>query len=207
MRSLFSSFVNSAARIGPAAKLWRQVDEYKKALVSIDWEMKCKIYNRQRRCTHLKGGRHRGRATDFNVTTHTFIDSRTRIKCVLCGIEAWSNSGQDFKFAWMRRMAQNSTNCPSSSERVLLEATSGKAVLATFPDTPAGREAMHKRFPEWDGTVNPYVLMDVTKEDDKLGIPEGHSPIKGIEASTPEAGPDSPGAIIVDTEDGQLGLV
>ena len=57
--------------------------------------------------------------------------------------------------------------------------------------------ALRKRFPEWDGVVNPYRLMDVAKEDDKLGIPEDHSPIKGIEASTPEVGPDDPGAIIV----------
>lgn len=209
LRSLVGSFINSAARIGPAAKLWRQTDEYKEALACIDWEMKCKIYNRQRRCNHIKGGKFRPRVgiLDYNVTTHTFIDGRTRIQCVLCGTEAYSNSGWDFKFAWLRRMAESSTNRPSSSEQVQLEVKCGKALMATFPDTPTGREALRKRFPEWDGTVNPYMLMDVTKEDDALGIPEGHSPIKGVEASTPEAGPDSPGAIIVNPEDGQLGLV
>lgn len=205
LRSLFNSFVNLAARVGPAAKLWRPYDEYQEAVVGIAWQIKCKTYNRQTSCSHNKGGRYSPiRKKDYAVTTHTFIDSRTRIKCMLCGLEAWSNSGEDFKYAYMKSLAEDSSNRPSSSEQILLEVKRGKVTLATFPDTDAGRVALRKQFPNWDGTVNPDVLMDVAPENDGLKIPAGHSPIKGVEASTPEAGPYDPGAIIVTAYDDLL---
>lgn len=104
----------------------------------------------------------------------------------------------------MLTLAEDSTNRFSASEQVLLEVTQGKVTLATFPDTDAGRAELRKKFPNWNGTISPYRLMDVTKEDDGLKIPEGHSPIKGMLASEPEAGPDSPSAIIVTAHDNLL---
>lgn len=199
--NLFRTFVNAAARIGPAAKLWRPYDEYQEAVHGITWQQKCTVYNRQTACAHAKGGKRKPLLKDRAVTTHIFIDSRTRIKCMLCGLEAWSNSGQDFKFAYMQKLAESSSNRWSASEQVLLEVKKGETTSATFPDTEAGRAALREKFPNWDGTVNPYVLMDVTPEDNGLKIPAGHSPIKGVEASTPEAGPDDLGAIIISARD------
>lgn len=199
----FSAFLNGSARLGPYAKATRSLhkDEIAEAMCDITWQTKCRIYNRQRACQHLKGGK--GRPTtgkDHAVTTHTFIDSRTRIKCMLCGLEAWSNSGQNFKFAYMQSLAERSSNHPSASEQVLLKVTQGKTVLATFPNTNEGRTALRKRFPNWNEAYG-QPEYDPPKEDDELKIPEGHSPIKGVEASTPEAGPDSPSAIIVTAHD------
>ena len=204
----FSVFMNRSARLGPYAPSLRSLhkDEIEEAMADITWQTKCLIYNRQTSCQHVKGGKYRPvRAyRDHAITTHTFIDSKTRLKCMLCGIEAWSNSGMDFKFAYLQSLAELSSNHPSASEQVLLEVTQGKVTLATFPDTDAGRAELRKKFPNWDGTISPYRLMDVTKEDDGLKIPEGHSPIKGMLASEPEAGPDSPNAIIVTAHDDLL---
>lgn len=202
----FSFFVNEAARVGPSSKLWHRFDEYQEAIHAITWQTKCRIYNLQTSCRHMKGGKYRSWAQkDPAITTHTFIDSKTRLKCMLCGTEAWSNSGQDFKFAYLQKLAERSTNHPSSSERVLLEVTQGKVALATFPNTDEGRAALKKKYPNWDGRCEGYpAWYEAPKEDDGLKIPEGHSPIKGVEASTPEAGPDSPGAIIVAAHDDLL---
>ena len=204
----FSTFMNRSARLGPYAKATRSLhkDEIAEAMADITWQTKCRIYNQQTSCNHRKGGKYRHglQHRDHAVTTHIFIDSRTRIKCVLCGLEAWSKSGENFKFAYLQSLAEKSTNRYSASEQVLLKVTQGQVELATFPDTDAGRAALRKKFPGWNGKVRPYGLMDVTKEDNGLGIPEGHSPIKGVEASTPEAGPDSPNAIIVSAHDDLL---
>jgi len=42
-------------------------------------------------CGHLKGGRNRAynAKTDFALTSHTFIDSVTRIRCSLCGFSVY----------------------------------------------------------------------------------------------------------------------
>lgn len=205
----FSVFMNLSAKHGPYAEAIRGLhkDEIEEAMADITWQTKCQIYNRQTSCRHLKGGkfRHGSLHKDHAVTTHVFIDSRTRIKCMLCGLEAWSNSGMDFKFAYMQSLAERSSNHPSASEQVLLEVTQGQATLATFPNTDEGRVALRKKFPNWDGTyTRPATFYEPPKEDGGLGIPEGHSPIKGIEASTPEAGPDSPNAIIVTAFDDLL---
>jgi len=203
----FSVVINGFARVGPYSKLAKGLfkDEIEEAMADITWQTKCAVYNRQVECTHLKGGRTRSRyaSRDYAVTKHTFIDSRTRIKCVLCGLEAWSNSGEDFKFAYMQSLADDSTNCPSASEQVLLQVKRGKAVLATFPNTDSGRAELRKAYPNWNGEIQ-QPEYDPPKEDDGLKIPEDHSPIKGMHASTPEAGPDSPSAIIVAFHDDLL---
>lgn len=203
----FSVFVNQSARLGPYAKAARGLhkDEIEEAMADITWQIKCRIYNRQVSCRHLKGGKNRlSISKDHAITTHTLIDSKTRLKCMLCGLEAWSNSGMDFKFAYLKSLAERSTNHPSASEQVLLEVRQGEVILDTFPDTDSGRKALRDKFPNWDGTIAPYRFADVTKEDSGLKIPEGHSPIKGMKASEPEAGPNSPDAIIVTAHDDLL---
>lgn len=201
----FAEFINLSAKHGPYAKAVRDLhkEEIEEAMADITWQIKCRTYNRQVTCKHRKGGKTRAAFADHAVTTHTFIDSRTRIKCMLCGLEAWSNSGMDFKFAYMRSLADISTNCPSASEQVLLQVTQGKTVLATFPNTESGRVALRKAYPGWNGEIQ-QPEYNPPAEDDGLKIPEGHSPIKGVEASTPEAGPDNPGAIVVTAHDDLL---
>lgn len=201
----FLTFVNLSAKYGPYAKATRGLhkEEIEEAMADITWRMKCQIYNRQTSCSHRKGGKTRAHHSDHAVTTHTFIDSRTRIKCVLCGLEAWSNSGQDFKFAYMQSLAKRSTNWPSSSEQVLLEVRRGKVILATFPNTDEGRAALRKRFPNWNGKYG-QPEYEPPKQDENTAIPEGHSPIKGVEASTPEPGPEDLKAIVVTAYDDLL---
>lgn len=91
----FSVFMNRSARLGPYAPSLRKLhkDEIEEAMADITWQTKCRIYNQQTTCTHRKGGKVRTYHRDHAVTTHVFIDSRTRIKCMLCGLEAWSKSG------------------------------------------------------------------------------------------------------------------
>lgn len=201
----FSVFINRSTRLGPYASAVRNLhkDEIEEAMADITWQIKCKVYNRQTTCTHRKGGKIGTCRRDHAVTTHVFIDSRTRIKCMLCGLEAWSKSGEDFKFAYMQSLAEQSTNRYSASEQVLLEVTQGQVTLATFPNTDEGRAALRKKFPNWDGAYR-QPTYDPPKEDSGVVIPEGHSPIKAIKASTPEPGPESPNAIIVTAHDDLL---
>ena len=108
------------------------------------------------------------------MTTHTFIDGRQRIKCMLCGLEAWSNSGEDFKFAYMRDLAEYSTNRPSASEQPVLGVKFGGFIVEYFRHTPAGIAALKAKYPLWDGKFK------------RAGSDEGESPIKGREPATKE---------------------
>ena len=192
----FSTYINLVAKHGPYAKALRSLHkrDIEEAIADITWQTKCRTYNRQQACKHLKGGNYRPlQVKDYAITIHTFIDSRTRLKCMLCGVEAWSNSGMDFKYNWLKSLAEQSTNWPSASEQVLLEVRRGKILLATFPNTETGRTELRKQFPNWDGTYT-QPGYDPPKEDDTLKIPEGHSPIKGALASTLES---AEGVIVV----------
>lgn len=79
-------------------------------------------------CRHLKGakascwgvdkfgGPHSSFACkDYNVGCHTFVDGRTKIWCLNgCGFVSWNG---DENWTEAKRMVEQSTNCPSSSER------------------------------------------------------------------------------------------
>jgi len=70
------------------------------------------------RCSHLKGdGKvgegHRHSPKDYNVTTHTFPNNITRVRCSGCG-RKWFSNEPGWEFAL--HMVHNSTNSPSSSE-------------------------------------------------------------------------------------------
>src|SRR5271166_897162 len=74
---------------------------------------------KQERCRHAKGQVGYRRAStyiDFNVSKHTFIDGKSRIKCLTCGWEVWNLPGFRFKWEQGMRMVEQSTNRPSSSE-------------------------------------------------------------------------------------------
>ena len=129
-------------------------NDYAEAIADITWQVKCRTYEKQKACLHLKGSKYRSTFTkDYAVTTHTFIDGRQRIKCMLCGLEAWSNSGEDFKFAYMRDLAEYSTNCPSASEQPVLGVKFGGFIVEYFHHTPAGIAALKAKYPLWDGKV------------------------------------------------------
>lgn len=125
-------------------------NDYAEAIADITWQMKCLTYEKQKACLHLKGGKYRP-TLDYAVTTHTFIDGRQRIKCMLCGLEAWRNSGEDFKFAYMRDLAEYSTNRQSASEQPLLGVKFGGDMVEYFHHTPAGIAALKAKYPLWDG--------------------------------------------------------
>lgn len=129
----FRLYVNLAAEAGPYAKMYHpegHEGDVAEALSTITWEIKCRVYNQQTSCRHNKGGKYNPlRRKDHAVTTHTFVDSRTRIKCMLCGLEAWSNSGEDFKFAYMRKLAEDSSNRASASEQVIVGARDACVVV------------------------------------------------------------------------------
>lgn len=194
----FSTFVNRAAKLGPYHKVLAALfhEQTEDAVSSITWQSTCRTYNRQRACRHLKGGKYSPKsvARDYAVTTHTFIDSLTRIKCMLCGTEAWSNSGMDYKFNWLASLAEMSTNCPSASEQVKLEVKRNEWVVDTFPNTAAGRAALKAKYPRWNGLIDgvdqfPEESLWVIPENDErfVQFPKDHSPIKGFLASTLES--------------------
>lgn len=188
-----SAYVNLAAKAGPASTA--EKEQIEEALANITWRYKCKTYNRQQACKHLKGGKYRsGPVKDYALTTHTFVDSRTRIKCMLCGLEAWSHSGEDFKFNWLASLAEISTNCPSASERLLLAVKIGGKKIAEFPNTYEGRAALRRAYPNWDGKIDGEdefpedSVYSISAADDRwVQFPSNHSPIKGLLASTLES--------------------
>lgn len=128
-------------------------NDYEEAIADITWQTKCRVYNKQSRCKHSKGGKRKPApvSRDYAVTTHTFIDGRQRIKCMVCGLEAWSNSGEDFKFAYMSNLAEYSTNCPSASEQPVLGVKFNGYIVEYFHHTPAGIAALKAKYPLWDG--------------------------------------------------------
>ncbi len=84
-----------------------------------DWQLKCLNYNRSQKCNHLKGN-FRGGIKDYCVSFHTFIDGSQRIACLKgCGFEVFNKPGWQFKWAVGVKMVEQSTNKPSSSERVI----------------------------------------------------------------------------------------
>jgi hypothetical protein len=87
--------------------------------------------SRQQRCRHLKGalGYPRGPRVDFNISLHTFIDGRKRIKCLSCGWEVWNLPEFRFKWAEGMKMVNCSSNTPSSSEVMLNPKPNGKVEL------------------------------------------------------------------------------
>ena len=93
---------------------------------------------KQERCNHLKGqvGYRNVLVKDFNVNIHTFIDGKSRIKCLTCGWEVWNLP--EFRFKWEQgmRMVGQSTNTPSSSE-VLSKVEPNKKFTAQSPVTVA----------------------------------------------------------------------
>ena len=181
-------------------------NDYAEAIADITWQVKCRTYEKQKACLHLKGGKYRPTFTkDYAVTTHTFIDGRQRIKCMLCGLEAWSNSGEDFKFAYMRDLAEYSTNRPSASEQPLLGVKFGGYIVEYFHHTPAGIAALKAKYPLWDGKFkragsdetedadgsraefqDDSIYLKPEDSKDFVQIGEGTSPIKGHEPATKE---------------------
>lgn len=99
---------------------------------SNQFQYQVSIFNSQQSCTHRKGAFRRGTANDFAVTTHVMPDNTVRIACMNCGWEAWNNRAFSFKWAIALRMAKNSTNTPSSSERYFR----GKLPVAPFERIP-----------------------------------------------------------------------
>jgi hypothetical protein len=68
-------------------------------------------------CKHLKGGRIRGVAKDYNVAGHTFPDGRVKIWCLNgCGFEAYP---KDANWQEAVAMLDESSNKRSSSERTM----------------------------------------------------------------------------------------
>lgn len=65
------------------------------------------------RCSHLKGGRHRGPFKDYNVSMHIFIGRNRRIICNTCR-KKWTPESPDWAEAL--KMVEQSTNVASSSE-------------------------------------------------------------------------------------------
>ncbi len=179
-------------------------NDYAEAIADITWQVKCRVYNVQSKCKHLKGGNYR-LTKDYAVTTHTFIDGRQRIKCMLCGLEAWSNSGEDFKFAYMRDLAEYSTNCPSASEQPVLGVKFGGDIVEYFRHTPAGIAALKAKYPLWDGKFKragsdetedadgswakfqeDSIYLKPEDSKDFVQIGEDTNPIKGREPATKE---------------------
>jgi hypothetical protein len=174
-------------------------DKYEQETADITWQWKCKIYERQRTCSHLKGSELRGPfVKDYAITTHTFIDGRTRCKCMLCGLEAWSRSGEDFKFAYLRDLAYVSTNTASSSEQPMYVVTEGKETSDHFPATPKGLATLKAKYPnvqvppdiEQQHEISiggPYSYNEYDIKEGKspyLNIGEDTSPIKGVQPAT-----------------------
>jgi hypothetical protein len=175
-------------------------NDYAEAIADITWQVKCRTYEKQKACLHLKGGKYRF-TKDYAVTTHTFSDGRQRIKCMLCGLEAWSNSGEDFKFAYMRDLAEYSTNCPSASEHLVLGVKFSDYIVEYY--TPAGIAALKAKYPLWDGKFKragsdetedadgsrvefqeDSIYLKPEDSKDFVQIGEGVSPIKGREPAT-----------------------
>ncbi len=81
------------------------------------WEQRCREFNRQKKCNHLKGNQWGGRR-DYAVSFHTFIDGSQRIACLKgCGFEVFNKPEWSFKWGVGMKMVEQSTNTPSSSER------------------------------------------------------------------------------------------
>lgn len=182
-------------------------EQYAEALAQITWETKCRTYNIQRVCRHRKGGRYQPLAhtVDYAVTTHTFIDGRTRIKCALCGLEAYNKSGEDFKFAYLADLAEQSTNCPSSSERLLLGIIIGGKLVENFNNIPGVQEKIKAKYPLWDGVIKSPDEVKYVDDETKVvftesiyeqpasdfkDIGEDTNPIKGIQPATQMDIPD-----------------
>lgn len=214
-RERFDKYMRLAATAGPYSAV-SQNGEIAEAMSTILWKHKCATYNKQTECTHRKGGGFRGRcyaratSVDYAVTEHTFIDGRTRLKCMLCGTEAYNFSGQDFKFAYLRKFANRTTNCPSASEHfayIVTRPGDEPLVLAKYPRTPAGLEALKRDYPDWNGEFGPpsvggYVVTVQdhvpTLADEHLLKDDDTNPIKGIQAATKFDDPTAAPFIIVD---------
>jgi hypothetical protein len=78
-------------------------------------------------CSHLKGvGPYRGPndesygskfpARDYNVSFHTFVDGRARVRCNRCGETRWQGEPGFEEFL---NMVHQSTNTQSSSEHII----------------------------------------------------------------------------------------
>lgn len=128
------------------------------------WEMYCRAFERRQNCEHRKGGKRRGwgSRTDYNVGFHTFIDGSQKIWCLNgCGFEVWNKPEWSFKWAFGWKMAEQSTNWPSSSE----------AVIAKLPEP---KESLSKAGKEF----RPYNF-----DDPGINIGDA-SPIKGMQKAT-----------------------
>lgn len=86
--------------------------------------LETQAYNRQQKCSHLKGAigvpRRLMASRDYNVAMHTFPTGETKIWCLSnCGWHVWNRPGWSFKWAVGMRMVNNSSNGRTSSEVVL----------------------------------------------------------------------------------------
>jgi hypothetical protein len=71
------------------------------------------IQQNPKQCTHLKGGRLTAGSNDFNVSSFTFINGVTRIKCLSCRREWWPG---DPDWDQAVKMTSQSTNSHMTSE-------------------------------------------------------------------------------------------
>jgi hypothetical protein len=116
---LFSRFIHQAVDQNPAMFNRRYTRWFDYGITS--WMMLCERYNRQKRCSHLKGAvgnvllGHYQR--DYNVSLHRFNTGESRIRCLYnCGFEVWNRPGWNLKWAYGMKMVERSTNRASSSE-------------------------------------------------------------------------------------------
>lgn len=195
----FDRLMRTISRSSEAFGKKVRTTEWEEAIAAITWESKCRDYNRQRACKHLKGGKFRGSyVKDYAVVTHTFITGKIRVKCMLCGLEAWSQSGEDYKFAYMFEMTELSTNKASASEQPVLGVVLNNTIVELFHNIPGVEEKIKAKYPLWNGTVKPttggidyksvsVVYLDSVykmSEEKPIDIGEDTNPIKGFQPAT-----------------------
>ena len=82
--------------------------------------LETQAYNRQQKCSHLKGqigAGPRGPVRDYNIAMHTFPNGETKIWCLSnCGWNVWNRPGWSFKWVVGMRMVDNSSNKASASQ-------------------------------------------------------------------------------------------
>lgn len=116
---------------------------------AVSWfQLEAVSYNRQKKCTHLKGqiGARPawGQAIDYNVAMHTFPTGETKIWCLSnCGWNVWNRPGWSFKWAHGLKMVEYSTNRASTSE-ISGEVISRKTQVIPGPTTFTGGYAVWK---------------------------------------------------------------
>jgi hypothetical protein len=103
-------------------------------------------YNRQQKCSHLKGGSIRRSVPnthrDYHVGMHTFPNGETKIWCFACGWNVWNRPGWSFKWAYGMKMVENSTNWPSSSQ-IAPEILKGKTPTNVRIDVAGGARVIY----------------------------------------------------------------